>query len=132
MVFFSNRGCGRRLYIVTLFFIFSTLIVSASQTKKDLEKKKEQIQKDIEYTNQLLSQTRKSKTNSLGQLITLNKKITYRTELISTINTELTGVDRQISYANNQMDSLQQRMTTLKKHYADLLYFAYKSQSGFS
>jgi septal ring factor EnvC (AmiA/AmiB activator) len=102
------------------------------QSKKELEKKKQQIHKDIEYTNNLLSQTRKNKTASLSQLITLNKQISYRSELIGTIHSEISTVDGQISYTNAQIDSILGRMDDLKRHYADLLYSTYKNQGAFS
>jgi len=105
---------------------------ASSQNKKDLEKKKEQLQKDIEYTNQLLSQTRKNKSTSLNQLITLNKKISYRSELINTINDQINGLDRSLGGINHNVDSLEGRMTELKKQYANMLYFAYKNQSAYS
>jgi septal ring factor EnvC (AmiA/AmiB activator) len=115
-----------------LFSIFQSPFSTLAQSKKDLEKKKQQLHKDIEYTNKLLSQTRKNKSASLNQLITLNKKITYRSELIGTIHTEINTVDQQITYTNSQIDSILGRLDELKKHYADLLYFAYKNQGAFS
>jgi len=115
-----------------LFSIFSFPFSTLAQSKKDLEKKKQQLHKDIEYTNKLLSQTRKNKSASLNQLITLNKKITSRSELIGTIHTEINSVDGQINYTNAQIDSILGRMDQIKKHYADLLYFAYKNQGAFS
>ncbi len=118
--------------ILALFLVSSFQFPVSAQTKKELEKKQQLIHKDIEYTNKLLSQTRKSKTASLGQLITLNKKISYRTELIGTIHSEINSVDGQINYTNHQMDSILSRMEELKKYYGDLLYFAYKNQGAFS
>ncbi len=124
---FAFRIVGLFLFSFFL-FPFSTI----AQSKKELEKKKLQIHKDIEYTNKLLSQTRKSKTASLSQLVTLNKQITYRSELIGTIHSEISNVDGQINYTNSQIDSILGRMDELKKHYAELLYFAYKNQGAFS
>ncbi len=102
------------------------------QTKKELEKKKERLRKDIEYTNQLLNLAKKNKTTSLNQLITLNKKIAYRNELINTINDELSRVDHSITGTNRNIDSLENRMENLKKQYARMLYFAYKNQTSYS
>ena len=122
-------------FIILCLFLASFFQFPAAgfaQSKKELEKKKQQIHKDIEYTNKLLSQTRKNKTSSLSQLITLNKKISYRSELIGTINSEISSVDGQINYTNTQIDSILGRLDELKKHYADLLYFAYKNQGAFS
>jgi septal ring factor EnvC (AmiA/AmiB activator) len=116
------------------FFLFATLfsVNGFAQSKKELEKKKQQLQKDIEYTNKMLSQTRKTKSASLNELITLNKKITTRTELIGTIHSEINSVDGQITYTNTQIDSILGRLDEIKKHYADLLYYAYKNQGAYS
>ena len=123
----------RFLFVLTGFLVFSaTPFASDAQSKKELEKKKQQIHKDIEYTNKLLSQTRKNKTASLSQLITLNKQISYRSELIGTINSEINTVDGQMKYTGSQIDSILGKMDELKKHYADLLYFTYKNQGAFS
>ncbi len=103
-----------------------------SQTKKELEKKQAQIQKDIEYTNQLLNLTKKSKTNSMNQLVTLNKKISYRHELIGTISSEINVVDKEINYVSTNIDSLNSSLEKLKKQYSSMLYFAYKNQSVYS
>lgn len=116
--------------VVWMVMLFSG--VSYGQSKKELEKKKNAIQKDIEYTNQLLKQTKKNKSASLNQLVTLNKKITYRSELISTINTEINSVETEIGAVSTNIDSLNSRMVNLKKQYGQMLYFAYRNQSTFS
>lgn len=128
---FFSKNCIRLSIVLAGLFIFSAVSVNG-QSKKELEKKKQQIHKDIEYTNKLLSQTRKTKTATLSQLITLNKQISYRAELIGTIHSEISSVDGQINYTNAQIDSILGRLDELKKHYADLLYFAYKNQGAFS
>lgn len=107
-------------------------LVSFSQTKRELEKKQAQIQKDIEYTNQLLNLTKKSKTNSLNHLVTLNKKISYRHEMISSISSELSVVDKEIDYVSTNIDSLNISLKKLQKQYSSMLYFAYKNHSVYS
>ncbi|CAN5671177.1 peptidoglycan DD-metalloendopeptidase family protein [soil metagenome] len=131
---FSTSTRRSRLALLWLLLISVSFLpnFTFALSKKELEKRKQQIHKDIEYTNKLLSQTRKSKTASLSQLITLNKQISYRSELIGTIHSEISSVDGQINYTNVQIDSILGRMDELKKHYADLLYFAYKNQGAFS
>jgi septal ring factor EnvC (AmiA/AmiB activator) len=105
---------------------------SYAQSKRDLEKKREALHKDIEYTNQLLKQTKKNKSASLNQLVTLNKKISYRSELISNINTEITSVDKEIGHVSTNIDSLNSRLSELRKQYGQMLYYAYRNQSAFS
>lgn len=103
-----------------------------AQSKKELEKKKQQLHQDIEYTNSLLSQTKRNKSASLNQLVTLNKKITYRAELINTISTEINMVDGEIVHVATHIDSLNDKLSLLKKQYAEMMYFAYKNQGSYS
>ena len=105
---------------------------SYGESKRDLEKKREAIRKDIEYTNQLLRQTKKNKSNSLNQLVTLNKKITFRNELISTINTEISSVDNEIGHVSMNIDSLNARLSLVKQQYGQMLYASYKNQNAFT
>jgi septal ring factor EnvC (AmiA/AmiB activator) len=116
-----------------LLLIFSLIAGSVfSQSKKDLEKKKDIIQKDIEYTNQILNQTKKSKSSSLIHLVTLNKKISYRSDLVGTINSELNVVDKEIGSVSTNIDSLNGTLKRLKEQYASMMYYAYKNQNAYS
>ena len=99
-----------------------------AQSKKELERKKAQLHKDIEYTNQLLKETKKNKSSSLNQLVNLNRKINRRTELIQTIQSEIGSVDKNIGTVETNIDSLNQRLARLKDQYARMLYYAYKNQ----
>lgn len=134
----NGRVCGQtgrwlnaiRFFLLAAVFVFHGSV--SGQSKKELERKKEQLRQDIEYTNTLLSQTKKNKSASLSQLIALNQKISYRSELISTINTELTVVDNEIGHVSTHIDSLNSRLEGLKKQYADMLYYAYKNQGNYS
>ena len=118
----SDKGrlsafCG----ILAVLMLFSGG-AEAAQSKAELEKKKNQLHQDIEYTNQLLDQTKKNKNASLNQLVNLNKKINYRTELIQTINKEITLVDSDLGVVSNNIDSLNQRLDRLKAEYAEMMY----------
>jgi septal ring factor EnvC (AmiA/AmiB activator) len=119
--FFLEFLYKRKPFFQIVAWLFLGLMVLCStamaQSKKELEKKKAQLQQDIENTNRLLKQTRQSKTSSISQLVTLNKKINFRNELIQTINGEIATVDHQID---------------LKRRYAELLVIAFKQQGNMS
>ena len=102
------------------------------QNKKDLETKKEQLHKDIEFTNKLLEETKKNKSVSLNHLVTLNKKISIREELIRTINSEIGMLQDQINETNSLITSLEKDIKKLKDEYAKMIYFAYKNQSSYN
>lgn len=102
-----------------------------AQNKKELEKKKSQIQKEISITNKLLDETKKNKKLSLNQLVTLNQKITMREELINTINSEITYTDVLINRTSASILKLQNEIKLLKEEYAKMIYFASKNQSSY-
>lgn len=80
--------------------------VSYGQSKKELEKKKNAIQKDIEYTNQLLKQTKKNKSASLNQLVTLNKRSPTGLNLFLPSTREINSVETEIGAVSTNIDSL--------------------------
>jgi murein hydrolase activator len=102
------------------------------QTKKDLENKKRQIQKEIDYTNQLLAETKKNKKRSLTELVALNKKISQREELIANINSQISLLDQQIKENNESIKGLQNDLAKLKAEYAKMIYYAYKNQDAYN
>lgn len=122
----------RNAFYILLALILSSATESMAQNKKELQNKKARLQKEIENTNKLLNQTKKNKSASLNQLVTLNRKISQRSELINTISSELNGVDREIGKVAMNIDSLDHRLESLKKQYAGMLYYAYKNQHHYS
>lgn len=131
---YTEKNNNTLLVIVISFLFLAAAPHAFAQkgNKKELENKKKQLQKEIEYTNQLLNETKKNKKLSLNQLVTLNKKISIREELISTINSEINLLDRSISENNQSIRSLQNDLNKLKKEYAKMIYYAYKNQDAYT
>lgn len=123
-----------RFFILILCFVMlsTTAFFAQRQSKKDLESKKKQIQKEIDETNQLLAETKKNKKRSLTELVALNKKISQREELIATINSQIALLDRQIRENNESISHLQADLAQLKAEYAKMIYYAYKNQDAYS
>ncbi len=133
-----NRG--NRIFELTALFIFrwiaftfilSVPLIAFSQSKNDLEKKKKELEKDIQYTNILLKETKKNKDASLIQLTTLKKQITYRQHLINTITKEVKLIDRQIAENNDIVRSLEQDLLQIKEDYAKMIYYGYKNRNSY-
>jgi murein hydrolase activator len=132
----SFTKANNKLLFSILLWCLTLLSTSYSyaqkQTKKDLENKKRQIQKEIDYTNQLLAETKKNKKRSLTELVALNKKISQREELIANINSQISLLDQQIKENNESIKGLQNDLTKLKAEYAKMIYYAYKNQDAYN
>jgi len=100
--------------------------------KKELEERKKDLQKEIDYTNQLLNETKRNKKISLNQLVTLNKRITVREELINTISYEIGLINKQVQSNSNSVEALQNDLKKLKEEYAKMIFYAYKNEDAYS
>jgi septal ring factor EnvC (AmiA/AmiB activator) len=128
----KNNNYLYLLVICCLALLNTSSVVAQKQSKEYLENKKKQLQNEIKYTNELLDETKKNKRLSLNQLVTLNKKISVREELISTINTEISSLNSQINQNNKTINQLQNDLAKLKQEYAKMIYYAYKNQDAYS
>ncbi len=133
IAFFQTSHHYLRTFILTLFlgFLLATP-ASTQESKKKLEQQKAKIEEDIQYTNKLLDQTKKSKQVSLNELVILNKQISKREELIGSINNEINQLNNEINHTTDTIRQLNQTIKRLKEEYARMIYFAQKNQSSYS
>jgi len=115
-----------------IFFILLCLTVSFSsvaQTKKQLQKKREQLQKEIKEINTLLFKSKQQEEALLSELGDLNKRIAVRSRLIRTIDQEEKELSEEINANQKEIDALEASLTKLRKEYADMIVQSYKSKS---
>lgn len=103
---------------------------SFAQSKKELEKKRAALQKEIEQTGKKLDETKKIKTGSLNQLTALRKRIRAREELINVVTSEINSLDNQIDENNSDISSLGNKLGQLKKEYASTIRYAYCNRNS--
>jgi len=117
--------------LLSCLLIGLTALPSFAQNKQALQEKKKKLQQEINFTNQLLEKTEKSKYTSLNQLRQLNKKISSRQALISTMEQEIQFIADSIDLQNNFIDSLNNELETLKDEYAEMIRNAYRNKSSY-
>ena len=130
----SNSGYKIIHRLLASFLLFGTLLyasASQGQSKDDLQKKKKELEKNINYTNSLLTETKKNKEASINQLTTLKNKIVLRQRLIRTINHEVRLIDNLIDENNEIIRSLEKDLEDVKREYARMIYYGYKNRSSY-
>ncbi|MDD5571913.1 MAG: hypothetical protein PHD97_12255, partial [Bacteroidales bacterium] len=132
MVNHNKIRIGFILVLICLLFLPNAINLSFSQNKDKLQKDKSKIEKDIEYTNKLLKETKKNKQISLSQLMILNNKISMREELIDALSEDITGLDNKILSTSSIIQNLEQQLQGLKNEYAQMIYYAYKNRSSYN
>ena len=122
--------------------IFIAIVLFAmpvfSQNKKELQEKREQIEKDIKYTNKLLKKTKKNKEKSLAYLKVLSTQLKNREELLQMLNIEISFIEKQIGETTIKIvenrkiiEEKKKELIKLKQDYAKMIYYADKNKHSF-
>ena len=128
----SKRVIAYLVPALVLLLISTAPLHAQKKTKGELEKRKKEIQQDIENTKELLQQTKAKKKESLFTIMIVNKKIAAREELISTISSQIGLLNRQIAETNKNITDLQTDLKKLKDDYAKMIYNAYRNRDQYS
>lgn len=118
-------------YICCLLVIICCATSANAQNKKELEEKKQKLQKEIALTNKLLNETQKTKGLTLDELLKLKSKINARTDLITAINSEMNFINKEIKQNDETIKHLEAELIRLKAEYAKIIYYAFKHRSSF-
>jgi septal ring factor EnvC (AmiA/AmiB activator) len=99
--------------------------------KKELERKRRQIQQEIEQLQKQQSMISQDKKAGLGQLKIIQSKLQKRYAVIENINDEVLLIDNKIFSNNREIYRLQKQLDTLRGHYAKTVEYAYKNRSSY-
>lgn len=119
---------NRALLLVVAIFLCSTAF---AQTSKELKRKKEALQREIELAQRNLNKTTSGKKLTLGQINAIKAQIRLRQEKIATINSEMKNLDQQIHENTNKVQNLKGRLADLKKEYAGMIRFAQRNRNAY-
>lgn len=107
--------------------LFVLPVALLAQDKKVLEEKQKKLESEIKYTQSLLKKTEASKNASLNDLITLEKQISLRKELIGNTEKEVNTYSEQIEVTTQRLSELEKNLALLRENYAKAIYYTYKN-----
>lgn len=106
-------------------------IAQNGNSRDDLQKQAQTLQKELDDLNRLLNQTKNNKKSSLAQLALIRNKISKREALINGIAKQVNVLDAAIQSNQQDVRRLNNELDTLKYRYAKSIVFAYQSRSGY-
>lgn len=102
-----------------------------AQSSKELTRKKEALQREIELAQRNLNKTTSGKKLTISQINALKAQIRLRQEKIATINSEIKNIDSKINENTGKVRDLQMRLSDLKKEYAGMIRFAQRNKNAY-
>ena len=111
-------------------FLMGGIFVSA-QTREELQKRKQEIEKELESLTRQYAETQSSKKTSLKQLAIIKKKINARENLVNSISREVRQLDETIFLNERDIYRLKKELDTLKLKYEKSIVFAYKNRGSY-
>jgi len=112
---------------ILLLFVIEAFV--QDNDKNRLIRKKEEIEKEIEFTNRLLNDTKNKRNNSLQEFKLLKSKISNRNKLIFELNNNIERTEGEIQENTSKLISLKGELEKSRKEYAALIYYAFKNSN---
>ncbi len=119
------------LLCICLAFCLNLANAQNGNSRDDLQKQAQTLQKELDDLNRLLDQTKNNKKSSLAQLALIRNKISKRQALINGIAKQVKVLDAAILSNQKDVKRLNNELDTLKYRYAKSIVFAYQSRSGY-
>ena len=117
----SKLGLSLKRSVSIAVCILSALTVLSADSVKDLKKKQQKLQAEIEQTNKMLKQTKKDESATLNKLQLIGQNIKNQKQLIRTLDNEIVALNQEMKQLGDTRDSLQRVLEHHKDDYAQMV-----------
>ncbi|HMU97896.1 MAG TPA: peptidoglycan DD-metalloendopeptidase family protein [Chitinophagales bacterium] len=115
-----------RILIILSFLLINIFSINAQTNKEQLQKKREQLLKDIKYTQDLLKTKKSDKQASINDLNAINQQINLQQKLIQNSQSQVHLFDNQIIQSKEVIKTKTEELNQLKKEYEQAIINTYK------
>ncbi|MBQ9639374.1 MAG: peptidoglycan DD-metalloendopeptidase family protein [Bacteroidales bacterium] len=122
----------KALLCIILCTTIATGAFAQKNSKAQLQKEKTRIEAEIKKLDKELSKAKKNTSLTKSQLAALSKKIDERNRLIRNINSQLSGLDKQIIQTSDTLSVMHARVDSLKNEYGKLIRVLYREHDNLS
>ena len=120
---------NKRVFLGLLFLTVSMVVFA--QPVDELRRKKQQAAEEIRLSNDLLTKVSASQKATLNRLQLLNRQISQRNELISTMSSEVSLLQQVIDDNTLVVNMLTADLEEIKQEYARMIQIAYKNRMAY-
>lgn len=119
------------LVVICLLLLSITQLIAQPPSREELEKQRQQLKKEIEETEMMLSNNKAKTKESLVQYNLISKKVNLQDKVIDNINRDLNRLDDNMFLISKDIRRYDKLLDTLKQEYAKSMVYAYKNRSNY-
>ncbi len=101
-----------------------------AQSKKSLEKQRDELNNQIELTKKLIKESEKNQKSTTSQLQMLSEQLAYREELLNNINSDIEEIDGEITTKASEVEKLRSKVQKMKSEYSKMIVNSYTHRSA--
>jgi len=121
--------------MIRIFTIILTCLVMGSvlsaQSKEELQRQKQKAKDDIKLARELMEKTAAQRSSSVQQLRILQRGINSRSQVISTLESEVNLYSQNIQDTQARIEQLTVENKRNRDEYARLIYYAYRNHTDY-
>jgi murein hydrolase activator len=110
---------------------FSVVAAAQPGTRDELEKQKQQLKKELEQTERMLSENKTKSKENYMQWKLVNDKLNIQDRIIDNINRDINLLDNNLIRTQRDINRYDKLLDTLKQEYARSMVYAYKNRSNY-
>ncbi len=119
-------------FLFITFFFWGNFPAHAQTGTGNLKAKREKLEREIAYTNQLLQEVNRSQKSTLYELQLINNRINMRRRLVTVLKKEIAALSDTITATGISLRNLNRRLDTLKKEYVQIAWYLYKNDNNYN
>ena len=113
------------------FIIFCFITEADAQTRDELEKQRQELKKEIDETQKLLTGNKAETRQNLTTLSMLSNKVNLQDRVIENIGKDLNILDNNIYTIQKDINKYDRLLDTLKQEYSKSMIYAYKNRGKY-
>jgi septal ring factor EnvC (AmiA/AmiB activator) len=129
------KTTSNRFFIVTAIMALTIFIIPlcavVGQSKKDLQKQRDDISDKIEQTKKMIRDSERQQKSTIRQVQLLNEQLTFREQLLSNIHNDIHTIDGEIKKKNHYIGEMEQQVDQMKREYGRMIYNAFRQRSSY-
>lgn len=131
----NTKRTSTRFFIVTAIMALAIFIIPlcavVGQSKKDLQKQRDEINDKIEQTKKMIRDSERQQKSTIRQVQLLNEQLAFREQLLSNINHDIHSIEGEIKKKNHYIGEMEQQVDQMKREYGRMIYNAFRQRSSY-